>query len=205
MPHDKPAQTAVPIHELLARRWSPRAIQPEAPVSCAELVALLEAARWAPSCFGAEPWRYVVCDRGEDAAAWQRALSCLNDNNRRWARHAPVLLLAVAASGFRGSDKPNRWGQYDTGAATENLCLQAAALDLVAHQMGGFDAEAARAAFGIPDTFVPMAMVAVGRPGDADRLPEDLQTRETAPRQRSPLAEIARSGHWQNGFTNRGE
>lgn len=193
---DKHAQTSVPIHDLIAARWSPRALDPDAPLSPEQITALLEAARWAPSCFGDEPWRYVVCHRPDTPDAWQAALDCLAEKNQRWARNAPLLLVATAAAQFRKNGKPNRWGQYDSGAASENLCLQATALGLAAHQMGGFDADQAREAFAIPDGFTPMAFIAVGKPAPLDTLEEDFREAETAARRRSPLGEICFAGKW---------
>ncbi|QQS53520.1 MAG: nitroreductase family protein [Candidatus Competibacteraceae bacterium] len=197
---EKPAVTQHPIADLIARRWSPRAIAADQPVSRENLLALLEAARWAPSCFGDEPWRYLVWDRFHDATGWQSAFECLAEGNRSWVKNAPILLLSVAAPNFGHNNKPNRWGQHDTGAASENLCLQAAALGLVAHQMGGFDADQAKAAFAIPADHACMAMIAVGHPAPADSLPDPLRERELAPRTRKPLDRIAFAGRWGHGF-----
>jgi nitroreductase len=193
---EKPAVTQVAIAELIARRWSPRAIDPEQPVSREHLLALLEAARWAPSCFGDQPWCYLVWDRFRDPAGWQQAFECLAEGNQVWVKNAPLLLLAVAVPNFGHNDKPNRWSQYDTGAASENLCLQATALGLVAHQMGGFDPDKARATFMIPTDHACMAMIAVGHPGSVERLPDALRERELASRERKPLDRIAFEGGW---------
>ncbi len=193
---EKPARTAVPIHELIARRWSPRSFDPERPVGREALLALMEAARWAPSCYGDQPWRYLVADRFADPAGWEAVFACLAEQNRRWAGAAPLLLVACADTRFGFSGEPNRWGAYDTGAASENLCLQAVALGLAAHQMGGFDAEALRRACAIPPRFEPMAVIAVGHPAGPDRLPPDLRERETAPRERRPLGERFFRARW---------
>ena len=193
---EKPAVTQPPIAELIARRWSPRALDPDQPVSREHLRALLEAARWAPSCFGDQPWRFLVWDRFRDPAGWHQAFECLAEGNQVWVKNAPVLLLAMAAPNFGHNSQPNRWAQYDTGAASENLCLQATALGLVAHQMGGFDPEQARARFNIPADHACMAMIAVGHPGAVDALPDPLRDRERAPRERKPLASLAFEGGW---------
>ena len=182
----KTAATQESIHELIARRWSPRAFDPSRPVSHAELVAVLEAARWAPSCFGDEPWRYVVCDRFDDENVWQGALDCLTEKNQLWARNAPVLMLAVADSRFRNG-RANRWAQYDTGAASVSLCLQAAAQGMAAHQMGGFDPERIRAEFAIPERYSPMAMATIGYQLPESAIPADMKEREFAPRRRRAL------------------
>ncbi|MDG4594349.1 MAG: nitroreductase family protein [Candidatus Contendobacter sp.] len=193
---EKPAVTQVAIADLIARRWSPRAIDPNRPVSREHLLALLEAARWAPSCFGDQPWRYLVWDRFRDSADWRQAFECLAEGNQEWVKNAPVLLLAVAAPHFGHNDKPNRWAQYDTGAASENLCLQAAALGLVAHQMGGFDSEQAKSRFSIPADHACLAMIAVGHPGPVEALPDALRERELAPRERKPLDRFVFEGGW---------
>jgi len=193
---DKIAPTDFSVHELIARRWSPRAIDPERPVPHDHVLSLLEAARWAPSCFGDEPWHYVVCDRERDRPAWEAALGCLTDKNQSWAQRAPVLIVAVASAAFRDSGKPNRWGEYDTGAASENLCLQATALGLAVHQMGGFDVDQARQALALPEGVTPMAVIAVGYPGEASLLDEPLRERERAERRRRPMAETCFAGRW---------
>ncbi|MGR9000381.1 MAG: nitroreductase family protein, partial [Gammaproteobacteria bacterium] len=140
----KSATTRVKIHDIIQERWSPRAFDSDKPVSHDDLLALLEAAHWAPSCFNDQPWRFVVCNKATDEASWQNALTVLVEKNRLWARNAPVLILAVAMENFNHNGKPNRWAMYDTGAASVSICLQATALGMCVHQMGGFDAEKAR-------------------------------------------------------------
>lgn len=190
------AVTQVAIADLIARRWSPRAIDPDQPVSREQLLALLEAARWAPSCFGEQPWRYLVWDRFQDPEGWRQAFECLAEGNQIWVKNAPILLLSLAAPNFSHNGQPNRWAQHDTGAASENLCLQATALGLVAHQMGGFDPEAAKTRFNIPADQVGMAMIAVGHPGAVALLPAALAAKEQAPRTRKPLEQLVFTGRW---------
>jgi nitroreductase len=195
-PPDREAPAAQPIEALIRRRWSPRSFQ-ERPVPDAALASLLEAARWAASCFNAQPWHLLVARRDREPEAHARLLGCLSTSNQRWAGHAPVLLLAVARMGFPQDGRPNRHAAYDTGAAMAQLALQAVALGLQAHQMGGFDAARAQDAFGIPEGFEPMAAVALGYPGSAAALPEDLRARETAPRTRRAVEEFVRFGGWE--------
>jgi nitroreductase len=192
----KPAITQVPIDPLIAKRWSPRAYDENRPVNDDQVLSLLEAARWAPSCFGDQPWRFIVWNKATDQAAWQQALDCLVPGNQTWAKLAPVYVLICADTLFGHNQTPNRWAQYDTGAATENLCLQAASLGLVAHQMGGFNSDKTREMFAIPAQFTPMAMVAVGYQADVNELPADLKEREMAERKRKPLGELFFSGVW---------
>jgi len=194
----KTASTQVDVHDIIAKRWSCRAFDASKPVSREQIVALLEAARWAPSCFGDEPWRFIVWDKNSDAAAWQKAFDCLGEWNQNWVKNAPVLLLTTANNLFRRDGSPNRWGQYDTGAAAENLCLQAVASGLMAHQMGGFDVEKTRNTFNIPKEFALMAMIAVGYQGEPEVLNdnEELKELELAARARTPLGVHFFEGDW---------
>lgn len=198
--HHKSAKTSVKIHELIANRWSPRAFDPDKTVSRDNLTALLEAARWAPSCFNDQPWRYIVCDKASDAAAWQNGLAIIAEKNRLWAKNAPVLLLAVAMGNFNHNGKANRWAMYDTGAASVSLCLQATALGLIVHQMGGFDADLARQTFRLPEDCTPMAMMAVGYQAEAATLAYDFQAVEQAERNRAALEQRFYLGKWGEAF-----
>lgn len=193
---NKPATTRVPIHPVIAARWSGRAYDVARPVNQELMIALLEAARWAPSCYGDQPWRFVLWSRSADAAGWERAFDCLSPGNQTWVKNAPLLLLVCADSLFNHNSQPNRWAQYDTGAAAENLCLQAEALGLMAHQMGGFDADRIRTEAGVPERFTPMAMVAVGYPADPVTWSEEVAERENAPRKRRELGELFFAGAW---------
>lgn len=190
--------TNVGIHELLAGRWSPRAIDPDTSVAGDVVVRLLEAARWAPSSANEQPWRFLVFD-DRCPRAREQARSCLNDGNS-WAKAAPVLVVTVAQEVWihRGNPpgQPHPGARYDLGAATMALVLQAAAEGLVAHQMGGFDKDAAREQLGVPDDFAPVTMVAIGHPGRITDLSEHNQNREVQPRQRRPLGDIAFHGSW---------
>lgn len=174
-------------------------MNPNKPIRHEDLLSLLEAARWAASCFNDQPWRFVVCDKSADPASWEAAFGTLAEKNRLWAKNAPVLMLTVAMGHFDHNGSPNRWGMYDTGAAAANLSLQAQALGLVAHQMGGFDADKARAAFGLPDACTPMAMLAVGYQATVDSLDEAFKAQELAERTRASLGERFYAGKWGVG------
>ncbi|MCH9799896.1 MAG: nitroreductase family protein [Betaproteobacteria bacterium] len=192
----KPAITQAPIHDIIANRWSPRAYDANKALSQKQIISLLEAARWAPSCFGDEPWRFIVWDKNQDETAWDKAYDCIVPGNQTWAKDAPVLILICADTLFSHNQKPNRWANYDTGAAAVSLCLQATSMGLVTHQMGGFDGEKTRAAFGIPEQIEMMSMLAVGYAADADTLSDELKERELAPRKRRPLGELFYDGVW---------
>jgi nitroreductase len=177
MPDDRLAQTSVPIHDLMARRWSPRAYDASKPVSREQLRTLLEAGRWAPSCNGDEPWRYLIWDRKGDPEGFQKAFDCLSENNKKWVKNVPLLMLSCAGSNFEATGKPNRYTQHDTGAATVCMALQAAALGLVIHQM-----------------------VAVGyQAASPDILDDETKAKELRPRRRKPLAERFFEGGWGKG------
>ena len=182
------APTDAPLLPAVAARWSPRAFS-ERPVSDADLHTVLEAARWAPSCFNAQPWRFVVATR-DTPDTFALLSDLLLESNRRWATAAPVLMLTAAVTTFAHNGKPNRHAWHDVGLAAGQLCVQAAALGLQVHQMAGFSVEQARARLALPENIDPVAMLALGYPGDPASLPDDLAAREVAPRQRSPLADL---------------
>ncbi len=192
----KPAITQVTINETISKRWSGRAYDAAKSVSTKQITALLEAARWAPSCFGDQPWGFVVWDKNVDVQAWQQAFDCLAPSNQAWVKDAPVLMLVCADTLFNHNQQANRWAQYDTGAAAENLCLQAESMSLMAHQMGGFNADLAREKFSIPTQFTLMAMICVGYAADITTLTGETLARETAPRSRRPLNELFFANGW---------
>ena len=149
-----------PIHELLQKRYSPRAFDGRT-VAKETLRTLFEAVRWAPSSFNEQPWRFIVATQ-EDMAEFERLLSCLVPGNQTWAKNAPVLALSVAKLHFTRNDKPNRHASHDVGLAVAQLVTQATALGLAVHQMAGFDIEVARTTYTIPESFEPVAAIALG-------------------------------------------
>lgn len=191
---EKPAETTADLHPLLMQRWSPRAFS-ERSVPEEVLTALLEAARWAPSAYNAQPWRYLVARR-EESEAFARLLSVLAGGNQPWARKAGVLILTVAQTHLPSSDKPNPHSWHDVGLASAQLTLQATMLGLGVHQMAGFSSDKARELFGIPEGFEPVTAIAVGYPDAPDTLEEPYLSRETAPRSRHPLADLVFKDAW---------
>lgn len=167
-------------------------MEPSATVDGAALRSMLEAARWAPSWGNTQPARYLVGRRGDET--YQAIFDTLSRGNKSWAGGAAALLLACAVTVNEKGDVP--LPEYGVGLATENLVLQAVAEGYVAHQMGGFSAEAARAAFALPDHVRPLVVIAIGVLGSPDLLPEDRRARETAPRRRIPLTDVAFTGTW---------
>ena len=188
------SQAVAPVHELLARRASTRAYDGRA-LERHELLSLLEAARWAPSSYNRQPWRFVVWDRRDDEAAFDRAFATLAASNQKWVANVPVL-IGVFADTSAGEGKVNHSAPYDTGAAAFSLVLQAQALGLSARQIGGFDHEALRQAFGIPDSVNIQSFIAVGHLGGTEQLGEELRIREAAPRVRRELHEFAFRADW---------
>lgn len=190
----KAAVTDHDIHDVLRQRWSPRAFDGR-PVERATILRLVEAARWAPSCFNEQPCHFVLSTR-EQPEGFGRLLDCLTESNRIWARHAAVVGLTVAKLHFERTGQPNRYALHDVGLATANLVFQAATLGVVVHQMAGFDAALARMALSIPAGFEPVTALAFGYPGDPDTLDEPMRSREIALRVRVPLAALAFQGRW---------
>lgn len=194
---DKKAITSVPIDPLLAKRWSIRAFDPEKEVTREQVFSLCEAGRWAPSCFGDEPWRFIVWDKNHDKESYEKAFDCVGEWNRRWVKNAPVLLLACADNKFRKNQKPNRWSQFDTGAASMNIYLQAFSLGLAAHPLGGFDQDKIKREFDIPEDFTPMAMIAIGYQALPDILDDEFRKLEEEPRYRRPIGGTFFENKWE--------
>ena len=191
---DRTARTDYPVHELISRRWSPVRFE-DRPVEVEKLRQVFEAARWGSSCYNEQPWRFVVGVKGH-SGVHEKIVSTLVDANRQWAQHAPVLAISVAKLAFDRNGKPNRHAQHDVGLAAGNLCVQATALGLAVHQMGGFDSQKARQVLGIPDGFEPMAAIAIGYAGGGDRLPAEVRARDAQPRQRLPLSSLVFDESW---------
>ncbi len=199
---DKNADSRFSLDPLIAERWSPLAFDSR-PIEAEKLGSLFEAARWAPSCYNEQPWRFLAATR-EDAEGHARLLSCIVEANARWAAKAPLLILSVASLEYARNQKPNRHAQHDVGIAAQNLVIQAQSMGLCVHQMGGFDVQKARELCAIPDGFEPMAMIAVGYAAPADSLPEDLVERENSPRQRNDLGSMVYGAAWGTGFAGVG-
>ena len=189
----KPAITSVKIHDLIQTRWSPRAIDPDKDVSHEDLIALLEAARWAPSSGNGQPWNFVLAKKS-DTANFEKLASTLVPGNA-WAREAGALILSVATLD-RAPGKPNGHAWHDVGLCSENIALQASSMGLGFHMMGGFNALMARELLQIPERWDPVAMMAVGHPAHPDTLPEALRVKDTTPRQCKPISEFVFAGSW---------
>ena len=182
------------LHPLIAQRRTRRAFSPR-PVEPEILRTLLQAARWAPSSMNEQPWSFIVARR-ENQPEFNQMLGCLMDFNVRWARHAPVLMLAVAKLNFAANGEFNRHAFYDLGHAMAALTYQAIACGLIVCQMAGFDVQKARSVFSIPADHEPVVAAAIGYQGDSAILPEKLQLKELAPRKRNSVEKFVFENTW---------
>lgn len=190
------ADTRVPIHEPIAARWSPRVFDRDATVTVEQVTAILEAARWAATWGGRQPVRFVVGLRGDET--FDALMATLKRGNS-YAAAAGALLLVCADEG--PDENTALYAGVDAGAAMANASIEAVTRGLVAHPMAGFDADAARAAFGVPDGVRPVAVLAVGALGDYSSADEAIVERDSKPRERLPLEQVAYAGTWGTPFT----
>jgi nitroreductase len=181
------------VNPLILNRWSPRSMTGEE-LTDEVLMSLFEAARWAPSSYNNQPWRFIYAKR--DTEHWNKLFNLLADLNKVWAKDAAVLVVVIARKNFEHNEKYSITHQFDAGAAWENLALEASSRGLVAHGMQGFDYERSRTDLQIPDSFDVMSMIAIGKKGPKDNLPSQLQERES-PNDRKPLAEIIMEGQFR--------
>ncbi len=186
-PLTKAASTAVPVHPLLAERWSPRGFDRTHELGDQALTALLEAARWAPSSKNSQPWRFLVTRRGDEAHGW--LFAALAPGNQAWAGAASALVL-VAARTVGDDGRAQRFALYDTGQAVASLVIQAQADGLAVCQIGGFNSAAVRAEFGLGEDLTPVVVLAIGRYDAEADLPEYLAARDATPRTRRPLSDL---------------
>jgi nitroreductase len=173
-------------------RWSPRSFS-DRPVSTESLRKVFEAARWTASSYNEQPWRFLLGRRGDET--YQKIFDSLSESNRKWAGAVPVLILGMTNTRSSRDGQLNRVALFDLGAASSYLTLEATALGLATHQMGGFDPEKARKAFGIPDEYQMGSVIALGYEGEPAALKdEELIEKETARRERKSLDEIVFAG-----------
>jgi nitroreductase len=190
--HAKPDHA---INELIAWRWSPYGFS-DRPVSDDDLRSLFEAARWAPSSYNEQPWRYIVATKA-DATEYARLLSCLIDPNQGWAKNAPVLALGCTHLTFTKSGKPNGVAVHDLGLASGSLTIEATARGLFVHQMAGIHPDKARELYHIPEGVQPLTGLAIGYAADPATLPDPIRERDTSPRSRRLLSEFVFAGDWE--------
>jgi len=175
------------IHAFISERRSIRAFANKS-LGDETTLKLFEAARWASSSRNEQPWRFIVAKR-EESESFEKILSCLHESNSVWAQHGAVLFITLAKKTF-SDGRPNSHAMHDTGLAEGNIALQATALGIFLHQMGGIDREKIRAQFEIPDDFEIISVTVAGYPGNPEMLPEHLRERELQPRVRKNLEEL---------------
>lgn len=188
------AATDHPVHDLIAKRWSPysfvgRAVPQDA------LQSLFEAARWAASSYNEQPWSYLVATQ-DDSDGFAKLASCLVEGNQVWAKIAPVLAIGCASLTFSRNGNPNAAALHDLGQASAYLALEATGRGLAVHQMIGILPDRVRELFQVPEGVQPLTALAIGYAGDASLLPEKMRDRDAGRRPRKPLAEFVFSGQW---------
>ncbi len=191
---NRTANTDHPIHDLLAQRWSPYAIDPARDVSENDLASLFEAARWTMSSYNAQPWRYIVAAKSRRPNIWQQIHDCLVPGNQPWAVNAPVLAVGLAAPNFEHNGKLNKAYAHDLGAASAMLTVEATARGLSVHQMIGIDPGAISREFELDDTFEPLTALAIGYLGADGVVDEQFAARQQGQRQRLPQADLILQG-----------
>lgn len=180
------------INPLFVNRWSPRSMTGE-DITDNDLMALFEAARWAPSSYNNQPWRFIYAKRNTNN--WTKFFDLLYEGNKIWAKNAAVLVVLISRKNFEYNEKPSLTHQLDSGAAWENLALEACDRGIATHGMQGFDYEKAKITLGIPDSYDVMAMIAIGKRGSKENLPPKLQGAEF-PNDRKQLTEIVMEGNF---------
>ncbi len=176
------------VLEAIKKRWSPRAFDSKL-IAQEDILYLLEAARWTASAFNEQPWRFIVASR-ENEKEYNKAISCLREGNQSWARNAPLIILTVAKNTFSNSGGANKNARYDLGQAVSALVLQAAEMDIYAHQMAGIYPDKVKEKYSLSDDYEAVTAVALGYLGEIEQLPDDLQKREKSERIRKSIEEI---------------
>lgn len=189
--HNMRAETVVPVNEIIATRRSPRSFDVSAEISDQDLLGILEAARWAPSAFNGQPWRFFVGKRGDEL--FNQILASLVPFNQSWAERSSALIL-VAAKTVKGDGSINPDYQFDCGLAVGQLVIETHHRGLIAHQMTGFDKAVAQAELSVPAELVPVVVIAIGKQDAPEKLSGPLLEREQAKRERLPLTEIVIKG-----------
>lgn len=191
----KKANTEYDVHDIIQERWSPRSFS-DREVKPELIRKLFDAARWAPSSYNEQPWRFIYA-RKEEPEQFDKLYRVMGEFNQNWAGDAPMLILTIAKKKFSDTNKPNRVAKYDVGAAMSYFTFEATRHDLYVHQMAGINQEKAREIFDIPEGYKALTMAAVGYIGDPDNLDGDLKETEVSKRTRKDIDEIAFQGKWK--------
>jgi nitroreductase len=196
---DDSLECQYPVHPWLAERRSRLAFSSRT-VDHGRLASLMEAARCAPSSMNEQPWSFIVATK-QNPSEFERLLGCLVEFNLQWAQNAPVLLLSVARLTFASNGELNRHAFHDVGQAIAFLTFQAMVSGLAVHQIAGFDVEKARREFLIPHDHEPVAVAAIGYPGNSSSLPDKLRKKDLSPRKRKPLSDFIFECTWGQSAT----
>jgi nitroreductase len=151
---------------------------------------IFEAARWAPSAYNEQPWRFFYASRS-NFDSFKKLIACLVPANAEWAASSSLIIISTAKKHLTLNGEENGYALHDTGLATANLLIQAEAMGMVTHVMGGFNKEMAARALNLPNEYFPVAAIAVGFSGDVNQLNTFNKKRAMAPRQRKEGEEIA--------------
>ncbi|MFC2136717.1 nitroreductase family protein [Bacteroidota bacterium] len=185
----KPSKkTTYEVHELIAKRWSPRAFDTK-DIEQGKINSLFEAARWAASAMNEQPWNFIFATR-KDQKKYNDIFSCLAEGNQVWAKNSPLLIITFINTRYKRNNKINNWAIHDLGLAIGNLTIQATAHDLYVHNMAGFSPEKVKQLFDIPEYIEPVTVIAVGYLGNPESLPDDLKERELADQVRKPFKDL---------------
>lgn len=186
MQSNNPRKSSYPISNIFLNRWSQRAIL-DVPITNEELMPLFEAARWAPSSYNEQPWRFMYSHKG--SATWDTLFALINPFNQAWAKNAGVLVLVLSKNFFENTGHPSHAHTFDAGAAWMSLALQGSINGLAIRAIAGFDYDQARTVLHIPAEFKIEVMIAIGKPGEKEALPTEFQAKEI-PSGRKQLQEI---------------
>jgi nitroreductase len=188
----KSANIEFKVADLIKQRKSSRAFSPKS-VETEKIKSLFEAARWSASSMNEQPWQYLFATH-EQTELWNKFFSVLNEGNKTWVQHVPLLIFSVTRKAFKRFNSPNAYTLYDLGAANSLLSLQAVDLGLQVRQMAGYDHQKAREVFNVPDDFELGVMMAVGYPAPIEEMPEEIRLKELASRERLLQEHFVKNG-----------
>ena len=195
----KKANTDYPIHELIENRWSPYKFLPDRKVPREDLLSLLEAARWAPSSYNEQPWRFIVAPK-EQTGEFEKLLSCLVKANQEWAKNSSILMLGITHLTFDRNGRENKAAMHDLGAAVSHLSFEATTRGISVHQMIGIEPQKAREIYAIPEDYEVLIAFAIGYPDLNETTTDSLAVRDRTPRERKSISEVVFNKEWGSAF-----
>ena len=195
----KKASTDHPVHEVIESRWSPYKFLPDRLIPREDLFSLLEAARWAPSSYNEQPWRFIIAPK-EQTDEFEKLLSCLVKANQDWAKNSSVLMLGVTHLTFDRNGKENKAAMHDLGAAVSHLSFEATIRGISVHQMIGIEPQKAKKIYGIPEKYEVLIACALGYPDLNEAATDPLTIRDKTPRARKTISEIVFYKEWGSSY-----